>query len=191
LSIITKEDGMLEEKLAQTVEFLGVSESKVLTMITDNGSNMVEAIGISRDYERDSQERETHEQQRDEACNTDEDEEDRQIDHDRELDNNKDDNDKDYDRSNDGSEGDDNNVANEADNMLAEPLNFHIFSCTAHCLQLVVSDLAKSQSFNNLLAKVKGLVGLLTFLPLQTRSCVMCVTKLMWRNVSLGGTRCF
>jgi hypothetical protein len=41
---------------------------------------------------------------------------------------------------------------------LTELLNFPVFPCIAHCLQLVVSELAKSRSFKNLLAKVKGLV---------------------------------
>jgi hypothetical protein len=62
--------------------------------------------------------------------------------HDSELHADEDDNEEDYDGS---LEDDDNNVEDEADNMLTELLNFPVFPCMAHCLQLVVTELAKSQ----------------------------------------------
>lgn len=128
---MTGEEEMLVEKLAQTLDYWGVSKSKVLTVITDDGSNMVKAIWIARDLERESQERETQEQQHEEADNTDEDEEDRQNDHDSQPNADEDDNEEDYDGS---MEDDDNNVEDEADNMLTELLNFPIFPWMAHCL---------------------------------------------------------
>jgi hypothetical protein len=42
---------MLAEMLDQMVDYWGVSKSKVLTLITDNRSNMVKAIRIARDHE--------------------------------------------------------------------------------------------------------------------------------------------
>lgn len=99
---------MLAEKLIQTLDYWGISKSKVLTVITDNGSNMVEAIRIARILSWTHKERETQEQQHEEADNTDEDEEDRQNDHDSEVDAGEDDN----------EEDDDDSVDDEADNML-------------------------------------------------------------------------
>jgi hypothetical protein len=52
---MTQEE-MLVEKLAQTLDYWGVSKSKVLTVITDDGNDMVKAIRIARDLEQDSHE---------------------------------------------------------------------------------------------------------------------------------------
>jgi hypothetical protein len=94
---MTQEE-MLAEKLAQSLDYRGVSKSKVLTVKTGNGSNMVKAIRIARDLERDTQERETQGLQHEEADNVDEDKED-QNDHDSELGADENDNEKDYDGS--------------------------------------------------------------------------------------------
>jgi hypothetical protein len=53
---------MLAKRRVQTLNYWAVSESKVLTMVTDYGGNVVKAIMIAREFERDSQERETHEE---------------------------------------------------------------------------------------------------------------------------------
>jgi hypothetical protein len=41
---------------------------------------------------------------------------------------------------------------------MEEVIQLHRFPCIAHTLQLVMKELAESQSYCNLLAKVKGLV---------------------------------
>jgi hypothetical protein len=102
-----------------------------LLVVTDNGSNMIKVANVTEgisETDIEEQEEELNEEGEIDDGNTEEEQED--------------------DVAGTGltTEG------------MEEFIQLQRFSCIAHTLQLVMKELAKSQSYCNLIAKVKGLV---------------------------------
>lgn len=120
---------MLAEKLVETMESWGIHRSKVLLVVTDNGSNMVKAVRVADEFQQqtDDEEKETGQNKDESEIETEDDDE-------------------------------ESNEESEDIYGLEEDFHLHRFPCIAHTLQLVLKELSKSQSYCNLITKVRRLV---------------------------------
>jgi len=130
---------MLAEKLVETMERWGISKTKVLLVVTGNGSNMVKAVRVANEFQEqkddeENLERDTLQNEDENAIETDDDELEESI------------------EEGEGNEDED------IDECLEEDFHLHRFPCIAHTLQLVLKELSKSQSYCNLITKVRSLV---------------------------------
>jgi len=149
---------ILAEKLLKTLAKWDISASKVLAVITDNGSNMLKAIRVANNLNQiredaEGTEEETEEvnaDERDEQNNTEEENED--------------------------EEDDDEEYENEEDEENLSLSEFTRLPCIAHTLQFVIRELNKNQSYTNLLLKVKAVVYKDIF------SCKREISKAMWKG---------
>lgn len=128
---------MLADKLVETLETWGVSKSKVLLVVTDNGSNMVKALRLANEIQQLS---DTEENVEGDTADEDENENELEMDDDEEEESNEGDRDVDI------------------DECWEEACHLHRFPCIAHTLQLVIKELSRSQTYCNLIAKVRSLV---------------------------------
>jgi hypothetical protein len=119
---------MLADKLLETLDYWGINRSKILMVITDNGSNMIKAIRVANDQKCDEEEEDGEDDEEDEEAKDVE------------------------------EEGMDEEEDNYADEGLTTVLNLQRFPCIAHTLQLVIKELTKSKTYCNLFTKVKDLV---------------------------------
>jgi len=137
---------MLAEKLASSLKQWKVDGSKVMMVVTDNGSNMVKAVNSVRvsdeqeldrnnaiDHNRHNVESETNDGSADDDMTllTDDD-------------------------SEDEVEADDEEELEDVGEI--ETAVMHRLPCVAHTLQLVLKELDKVDSCKNLLVKVRGIV---------------------------------
>ena len=135
---------MLAEKLASSLKQWKVDGSKVMMVVTDNGSNMVKAVSsvrVSQEQELDRNDASDHNG------------------HDVESETN--DESADYDMTDDDNEDEveaDDEEELEEDLDVGETVVMHRLPCVAHMLQLVLKELDKVDSCKNLLVKVRGIV---------------------------------
>ena len=127
---------MLGDKLLETLKEWDISRSKVLIVVTDNGSNMIKAVRLANVKTVHAEDDESDGSGNNEGVcegevieSDESDEEDGEVDPDI-----------------DGEGG------------IEDVIQLHRFPCIAHTLQLVIKELAKSQTYCNLIAKVRGLV---------------------------------
>jgi hypothetical protein len=123
---------VLAEKLMQTLECWEIDKSKVMMVVTDNGSNMIKALRVANLPIDKPTDGETDIADDDDDYYVDEDD----------------------DPSNE-EEVEDDDHADDFDHLV----NLHRFPCIAHTLQLVIKELSKNQSVCNLIAKAKDLVS--------------------------------
>ena len=127
---------MLADKLVSALDRWGIDRSRILMVVTDNGANMVKCVRLAGD------------ELEDESCNdsaaaaaaaVDDDEQEEGGDDDEEY---------------------DEEIADSDDieESFDDTLQLKRFPCIAHTLQLVVKELTKNQSYNNVIAKAKDLV---------------------------------
>jgi len=114
---------MLADKLMKTLDYWGISKSKVLMVITDNGSNLVKALRLAKLMKEDTEAKDNDEREDEE----DEEEGEEEDDCEEEEDIAQDDAEDDY--------------------AIEGTLNFPRFPCIANSLQLVVRELTKSQAY--------------------------------------------
>jgi hypothetical protein len=129
---------MLADKLVETLKSWGISKTKVLLVVTDNGSNMLKAIRVANEIQQLS---DTEKNIEGDSDTEDEDE------HEIEMDD---------DDGEEESNEEDGDV--DIDECLEEACHLHRFPCIAHTLQLVIKELSKSQTYCNLIVKVRSLV---------------------------------
>jgi hypothetical protein len=124
-------------KLLETLASWDISRSKVLLVVTDNGFNMINEVKVANVTEDIS---ETDFEEQEEELN--EEGESGEID------------------DGDTEEEQEEDVAGTGltTKGMEEVIQLHRSPCIAHTLQLVMKELAKSKSYCNLIAKVKGLV---------------------------------
>lgn len=122
---------MLADKLMETLETWGIARSKILMIVTDNGSNMIKAVRLANNMKNVESENESDTEQDDDDNTGSEDEEDDM-----------------------GME--ESNI--ELEESVANAANLHRFPCIAHTLQLIIKELVKNQAYTNLITKVRQLV---------------------------------
>jgi hypothetical protein len=122
---------MLADKLMETLECWGIARSKILMIVTDNGSNTIKSVRVANDMRNTESEQE---------CNTDADDDENSGSEDEEDDT--------------GMEESD----LQLDECVANAANLHRFPCIAHTLQLIIRELTKVQAYANLITKVRQLV---------------------------------
>ena len=136
---------MLAEKLASSLKQWKVDGSKVMMVVTDNGSNMVKAVNSVR----------VNEEQEDRNDASDD------NGHDVESatnDKSADDDMTDDDNEDEVEADDEEELEEELDVGEIEAAVMHRLPCVAHTLQLVLKELDKVDSCKNLLVKARGIV---------------------------------
>jgi len=145
---------MLAAKLIETLRKWDISKSKVLAVITDNGSNMIKAIRVANDMretaedalgeDSDSESEESEEEEGSAAAAAEGEEGNAEGENEVEL--LEDDEDEEHDSDEDGEDID-------------QVSDFIRLLCIAHTLQLIIRELNNIQSYTNLLTKVKAVVS--------------------------------
>jgi len=131
---------MLANKLLEILDQWDINKSKILIVVTDNGSNMIKAVKLA------------NERQLTECINEEDD-------NGEDANNTEESNDENNGENNENTDDEETDEDAEYDVQAnADVLNLHRFPCIAHALQLVIKELGKSQSYCNLIAKVKDLV---------------------------------
>lgn len=131
---------MLAEKLMKTLSEWNIEHTKVLMVVTDNGSNMVKAVESCK-IKRQLEAFTTHVV---EGNNDSNDEEETESDSDTDDDEK---NDEDMDSNEE-----------EVEEGMWEAITLHRLPCMAHTLQLVLKEIDKIQSYNNLISKARCIV---------------------------------
>lgn len=143
---------MLAEKLRQSFKQWQIPLSKILAVVTDNGSNMVKAVRCIKQYESEyetddhtsgieNEERMPNELHVDASQSSDEPESDEEQ------------NEEESPESAASTRDHD-----DDDVILPENITLHRLPCLAHTLQLVLKSIDKTGSFRNVLCKARQLV---------------------------------
>jgi len=133
----------LAEKQVETMESWGINRSKVLLVVTDNGSNIVKAVRVADEF---------HEQTDDEEKDTVQNE----HEYEKEIES-------DSDSDSDDDDDHESNSESECEDIyesLEEYFFLPKFPCIAHTLQSVIKELSQSQAYCNLITKVRSWLSL-------------------------------